>query len=391
MRKPLHLLFVSLCCALLVAPAIATVRPFVTQAPLTGVVAEAKRPPLTLASAMDETYQRGFVGWFEQSYGVRPTATRIDESIAYWLFGEAPPDKTVVVGSKGVLYIDEQIRIFNHHGEGARSAAVFASTLARAQRVMQQRGQVLLYIIVPTKGTVWPDDVPAAWQLPLPTPRPYVTKLSEPLVAELTKAGARFVDGRRTLGALAREQPEAVYAKTARHASSPAMCLLLEEAFASARPLLSAWTIPPLDCSFAMRTDAPLASPDYDLYRLLNVWPARPATPIAVSGPAADRVPRARRPNMFVVGSSFGWPIIVEAERNHAVARMQFHYYMETLFEWGGDHAPVKTGSQAWRDAVAASPLIVMPVPEEFLSRDVNELFQPLIDAFEVAGDGAAP
>ena len=392
MARALQILFVATCFAILVLPGFATVRPFFHQEPVVGVVEPASVPPLSLASASDEAFQRGFTNWFEQRYGLRPTATRIDGSIAYWLFGESPPDKSVHVGTRDVLFIDEQLGIYNHNGSGVNDAAIFATTFARAQKVMLERGQVLLYIIVPTKSSVWPD-VPRSWSLPLGEPRPFVTKLTDPAVAELTRAGVRFVDGRRTLATLMRDRPDAVYAKSARHASSPAMCLLLDEAFAMARPLLTGWTIPPFDCSFTMSDSAPLESVDYDLYRLLNIWPSRPRTPIPLVPELPERVPRSQRPNLFVAGSSFGWTILSEAKRNHAVGRTWFHYYMETLldFEVHGE-ARVKMGTKPWLDAISASPLIVMPVPEEYLSRSVDELAVPLLRAFDPEyRDGGAP
>jgi hypothetical protein len=381
LRNALHVLFVASCFAILVAPAITMVRPFFEEPVLAGWVPPLKRPEPTLVSVGDESFQRGFVAWFEQQYGLRPTATRIDESIAYWGFGEVPPDKRVIIGTRDVLFLDDHLLLYNSAG-GGPDVDVFARALVSAQAVMLARGQVLLYIVVPGKLTVWPDDMPKRWSLPQPEPRPYLS-VTPPLVDALKRAGARFVDGRRTLAELSRSQPEAVYAKTARHVSSPAMCMLLEEAFSLARPLLPMWKIPALDCSFTMRTDAPLESNDYDLYRLLNIWPARPRTPIAVVEQVAVRVPAAERPNMLVVGSSFGWPLVYEAERNHAVGEISFHYYMDTLYERRtGATDRVKMGSQRWLDTVSSSPLIVMPVPEEFLSRNIEELIGPLLRAF---------
>jgi hypothetical protein len=377
----LRVLFVALCLAVVTAPALNMVVPFFAQAPLVGAVAKLSRPAATLSSLFDESYQRALTAYFEREYGARPLATRLDNSLDYWVFGEASPGSRVRVGGRDTLYLDEQLNYLNRRD--APDPGAVAAKIARAQRLLQAQGKALIVMLEPTKTTVWPDDVPAGWRIEGATAEGARARIADPYVAALRNADVAFVDGR---SAVARLPRDAVYTRTGRHVSPPASCEILAAALELARPLVRGAELPPADCRYQMRAGGVLDE-DFDLFLLLNVWAPHPTNAVPIMEPAPDLVPRERRPDAMVIGSSFGWNIVYQAERIHAFRHLYFHYYSITLEDRdGGPARPLPLRSQEWKDVVASTTLFLYPIPEEFLIQDA----EPFVDAV-IATYGASP
>lgn len=368
----LRVLFVALCLVILTTPALNMVMPLFAQAPLVGAVAKLSRPAMTLSSFFAESYQRAFSAYFEREYGARPLATRLDNSLNYWVFGEAASTGRVRVGTHDTLYLDEQLSYLNRRD--APAVQTIAAKIARAQRLLLAEGKVLVVMVEPTKTSVWPDDVPAGWRLDGATAAGVRSRISEPYVAALTRANVLFVDGRAVVASLPRE---AVYTRTGRHVSPAASCAILAAALELARPLVNSAEIPPVDCRYEMKAGGRLDE-DFDLYLLLNIWAPHPTNAVPIMEPAPERVPRERRADAMVVGSSFGWNIVYQAERIHALRHLYFHYYSTTLEDRdGGPPRRVPLRSAEWQALLASTTLFLYPIPEEFLIQDA----EPFIDA----------
>jgi hypothetical protein len=366
MTTTLRLLFLGTCLAILAGPTLNAWIPLFDQAPLQGGVAQVPRPEPALSSLLDEKFQRDFTAYFDQRYGARPTATRIDNSIAYWIFHELPPDKAVRVGTNGVLYLSDHLDYCNRRDRP--DAPAFARKYKLAQDLLLARGKVLVLMLVPTKPAVWADDLPREWMSPGAESGTAKRQISDPFVDALTQSGALFVDGRQTATRLPRE---AVYAKTGRHVSAPAACLILGEALDLARPLLRDLEIPPIDCSYRMASGVDIAEEEFDLFRLLNVWTPRPDVAVPVLDPVPERKPGRQRAKAMILGTSFGWKVMKEAVRTHAVEHAAFHYYFNTFYERYGDRGTViPLGGPAWVERVEAHSLFLLPTPEEYLVGD---------------------
>lgn len=388
MLRALRILFVTVCLVILAAPAVNMVAPLFAQQPLVGAVAEVPRPRLSLYDLSTETYQKAFTTYFEQHYGARPLATRLDNSLAYWVFRDVTPGKLVRVGTNGVFYLDQQMAHYNRRDEA--DATMVAAKIANAQRLLLAHGKVLVVMMMPTKTALWPEDVPAAWSVDDGADAAVRSRIADAYTGALTRAGALFVDGRTVVASLPRE---AVYTKTGRHLAAPATCLVLSAAFDLARPHLHDATLSSPDCSYRMTLDAPLEHEDYDLFMLLNVWAPRPASPIPVMPVTPHGIPREQRPSTMIVGSSFGWKVVVEAERAHALGHLNFHYYATSLYDRDavGTARPLALRSKEWQDIVASTTLFLYAVPEEFLIHDGEIFFDALVATYDVAEPPAHP
>jgi hypothetical protein len=379
----LRVIFLMVCLGLLTLPAVNMVVPIFAQAPLSGVLPDTPLPQPSLASLASEKLQSGFTAYFEQHYGVRPWATRLDNSLAYWVFGEQPPDKMARVGTNGVLYINDQVYFYNR--EDKPDGAAMATKVKRAQDLLLARGKVFVLMIMPTKATIWPDEVPWAWRREGAVAREAESHITDPFVKALQSVGAMYVDGRKSVASL---PPEAVYAKTGRHLTGPATCQIFRDALDIARPLVHDAEVPEIECNFRMSKEVPIIEEDFDLLRLLNIWTPPPTNAVPAMEPTIDRVPRERRANAMVLGTSFGWKVVYEAERTHALRRIYYYYYESTLVdrETKTDRK-VSPRSKDWQDLIADSTLFFYPAPEEYLLQDGEAFYNSVIATYGDNGD----
>ncbi len=146
-------------------------------------------------------------------------------------------------------------------------------------------------------------------------------------------------------------------------------------------------TVPALDCTYEMRGDVDLLEEDYDLFRLLDIWSLGARGPAAMAPVVRADLPETRplseRPRTLVVGTSFGWKITTELDRNHVSADLQFHYFSTTLIDWPSRHTvDLALGSQTWQALMESKDLVVYVVPEEYFADEEQAFFGATIKAF---------
>jgi hypothetical protein len=379
----LRLALMAVCLGMLALPAVNMVTPIFEQRPLFGVLEDSPCPKPSLSSLADEKLQSGFTKCFEQRYGARPWMTRLDNSLAFYLFGEVPPDKLVRVGKNDVLYMHDHVNFYNRNDKP--DGAAMAAKVKRAQELLLAQGKVFVLMIMPTKMVLWPEAIPDEWKRPNAAPEVPESGITEPYIAGLQASGAFFVDGRKTVAKLPRE---AVYAKTGRHLAGPAACLIYAEALAIARPLVHDAVVPEIECNYHMAKDVSVEEEDFDLFRLLNIWTPAPTNAVPVMEPMTERVPRERRADAVVVGTSFGWKIVHEGERTHSLRHIYYYYYDSSLIDRDANtDKKVKPRSKEWQDLIASSTLFFYPAPEEYLLGDGESFFDAVIAVY----GGATP
>lgn len=382
MPRPLQIAVLALGLALLVLPTTAMVVPWATERPLQGAIVPAERPPLRLEGLWSEKYQKGLTAWFEQRYGLRATATRFDNSLSYYVLGETRPEKPVKVGRERVLFLDEHVFFHNRRDTPHAQSAKMARLARMAQAALAARGKAMVFVVLPAKPTYYPDAFPRGWSLPLGRERPCDAAVVRPFIEAFEREGVIFVDGRAVIAAEGLER-ELVYPRTGRHLAAPAVCPILERALSRAREILVDAELPPLDCRYARAVPASLWDEEFDLLRLLNVWGAKPEA-VAQMVKVEERLPRERRVDTLVVGSSFSWRIIYEAQRNHALGDITLLYYNRSVAAHGdsepSDPVP-RPGSEAWRRLVLDKKLFLLPLPEEYLPLHNADFLLQVVDA----------
>lgn len=370
MSRLLKILVVVSSLLILVVPTLNMVHPFLPpDVPIEGAVAETQRPAVSLSGLMQEDFQRGFTAWYEQHYSLRASATRLDNSIGYYVLHETRPDKHVKVGRDDVLFLDEQIWFNNRRETSQPAIDAFAQAARMAQDGLAARDIAFVVTLLPSKPTFYRDKIPDSWALPLGDNRPCDVTNYRPFVAAMRAHGVHFVDGRQLVSERLGGERDLIYSPTGRHLNAPAACIILEEAFNLVRAEVRG-TIPHLDCRYERVLPPTPAEEEYDLLRLLNVFDAKPRTTAPQMVPVPEPV-GSTPPNALFVGSSFGWKLIKEAERNHALGHTHFFYYNRSVVDRDNLTAPLypvpPATSAEWAALALTKSIVILPLPEEYL------------------------
>jgi hypothetical protein len=355
--------------------------------PLRGVTPTKPVPHLTLGAMLDESYQKSVVAWFEDHWSLKPLGVRLDNSISYWGFVEARPDKQVFVGRDDTFFMDEMIWEYNR--DDTPDVQPFVQRFVRADAAARARGKAFVLAILPSKAWVARNEFPPQWEAPRATPRPCDARTYEPFVAAMRASGVPFVDGRAVLEQLTKEDPWAVYPKTGRHLSTAASCMVMKDAWrAAARIGLDPSAV---DCAYTMTpTPFVVTDDDYDLFSLLNVWtpPRADRIPHSTKPPPAERV--ANAPDTLFVGSSFVWRLVRELDRNRVLGHTHVFYYNKTAYDWDkpNDPFPVEPETPRWREILLSKQLYIVDMPEEFMLGHMGEFVDQLT---KVLTEGEGP
>ena len=392
MRRAGNIALIAVYLALITAPTLNMIVRIIPDAHLEGVTPPVEMPVLQWLAFRHERFQKDFVAWFEARYGMRGIAVKLDNTLNFHLFGELPPESAVRVGRGGMLYINEDVWFLTKAGANLPPAG---SVLEHARRVhaLQQRllarGQVLLPIVVPSKTSVFPDEVPLAWRRDTLVPHPSDERIYGLYVNEFRRLGTEFVDAREMSERLKHDGVE-TFELGGRHWTGRMSCLVLEEAYRIARSHLVSAQIGPTDCDAFQRIATPSGNQvDTDLMRLANVWgmgryPYR-ATEMR---PVAPQVPTNKRPTGLFVGTSFSWELVHEAERNHSFRRIDFYCYDKTVYEReSGRSYPVKPQTPGWRALTLSRDVYVLELLETYLPEAGKEFLGEMEEALEKKGN----
>jgi hypothetical protein len=156
-----------------------------------------------------------------------------------------------------------------------------------------------------------------------------------------------------------------------------------DRAFSIARPLLPNVDVPSLDCRYELAADLPPDDDSLDLFRLLDVWGPHDPSPMPVMPALPPRPAGERLPDTLFVGSSFGWWMVREANRNHALGRTHFYYYNKTSYDSSDQEhpTPIRPFSPEWRRVTLSKSLYIVDMPEEYLVAHNDDFFRQIAQA----------
>lgn len=323
-------------------------------------------PRLRLAAVLDESFQRDATRSFESDGRLFGYQVYLDNTFLYRVFGETRVGARVRLGrDPRVLFIDEDIEYLNQRERNlptAEDVDALAARIAHVQALFRARGQALVPVIGPAKTTVYRDAVDPRW-VRFATPTLSDVVVYQGLVAAFAVHGVVYVDMRAELtsGAYARAD---LWAPSGRHWSDYAACLTLAQVVGQQARLLERAPMP-YPCVLGHR-HANSGHDDFDLWRLLNVWGARPARfdiPFAVHEPVGPAV--EPRPRALFIGTSFNYELVRDAAASHRFGAIHLHYYDTRMIAWPEETSvPMVAGSPGWRAQLADSDLVVLDMME---------------------------
>jgi hypothetical protein len=376
MRPPPHIVaklaYVASTLAIAAAGTLNGALHVVPDARLFGVEVGAERPAFAWRAWRDDTFQSGFIKWYEQRWGLRGYAVRSDNALVMGLFGQPRSAESVVGGERGILFSREDVELVNRSDPPDAPRAI-AQKLARVQARLRARGTVLVPVVIPAKTSLHRDAVPAAWR------RRGVFGASDKniygaFVETLRAEGASFVDARAML-----ETRAAVFPRTGRHWTVSAGCLTLEAVFDKARAEMPELGAGHLDCATTTLHDPSIDEEPFDLFRLLNTWSPKPADVVVerLSAPHAGR--ELRVPTLFV-GSSFLWQFVHVARALDVAKPSLFYYYDKSVLDTDTltFTKRVEPFTEAWRADTFSKRLFVLGILETFIPEDGRVFLEEL-------------
>jgi len=120
----------------------------------------AEEPSFSIESWFSTDYQSQKEKYFNENFGFRNTAVRLDNQIAYWLFDDARA-KGVIVGKDNYLYEEKYINSYiNKQSQDKKYISNKTKKIKKIQDTLAALDIDLLMVIAPGKGMYYPEHIP---------------------------------------------------------------------------------------------------------------------------------------------------------------------------------------------------------------------------------------
>jgi hypothetical protein len=303
--------------ALWLLPAIQTVLNMKILRPTrAGFEATAPRPDISWRAWWAGSLQPAAETYSTQKLGLREWLAKPYNQLLYNAFGKST-NTQVVQGQRGMLFEAGPLQAALGHQLLADEAQVAAQvrTLRAVQDTLARRGKLLVYVIAPSKPTLYPENLPDSCQRLWPRTTAY-DRYRGPMQA----AGLNVLDFMALFKIWKPRSPYPLFPSGGIHWSS----------YGATRAADTLWRYLEARGHFRLprvrQTGLEVSTTprytDDDLMRLLNLWVAPAPTPPLAYPTLVFDPPRAgeRRPRLLLIADSFGWSFI------------EFYPYLEHLF-----------------------------------------------------------
>ena len=287
----------------------------------------APRPRLTLHHWLSGDFQKESEAWFNQNFAGREFLVRMNNQIAYSLFrrGNVRTSQILIGKDQHLMesgYVDEYV------GIDPPTHAADLEALVREMKVvqdrLQRRGIGFLVMLTPTKPTLYPEYMPAAFQSLPPPVRSY--DLFLPLVQ---RYGVHYLDGPRLLRDAKAARPEPLFCQGGTHYNElggfyQARGLAAKLAEVTGEP------VPELRYDSILVDRKPVGM-DADLANLLNLLrpPLDYPAPHLKLGRGSGANSLANK-KISIVGGSFCWMPLGQLFDAGILRQMDFFFYYHT-------------------------------------------------------------
>ncbi len=138
-----------------------------------------EKPSFSIGSYLSANYQSQEEKYFNENFGFRNTAVRLDNQIAYWLFKDARA-KGVIVGKNNYLYEEKYINSYvKKHSQDKKYISSKTKKIKRIQDTLATLGIDLIMVIAPGKGMYYPEYIPDRYYKNELTTNNYIYYLEE--------------------------------------------------------------------------------------------------------------------------------------------------------------------------------------------------------------------
>jgi len=352
---------------------------------LKGAEAEAPAPKWSLQALRSGATVTAISKWFDARIGLRSFWVRLDNQIDYTFFNQVVDrsDGTQLVLAPGDwLYERQYIQFAIDNSKLApEECARRVERMRRVETKLARRGIPLLYVIAPSKASVYPEHIPTEY---------YREKKPDQIVTSwelgrdyLPNSGVSYIDGPALYAEWKKEGVPNLFARSGTHWSYVSALRIWDEIRAALNPRL-ARPIPPLRYA-PLQPNRPQGN-DRDLLDLANLLVSRPYEhPL----PKPRMIPQkeiktADLPRILWIHDSFGWVLIEELYEANAAHPSDSLYYFRTHMKIpGGVAQPTKIEEIDWPAFLRDYDAIVLVWTEIAFEFDGNGFYEALDKALD--------
>ena len=303
--------------------------------PLTGVVAEAPQPEITLSKITSQELQLWTESHLKLNFGFRELLIRLYNQYRWDVFGQSVQleRKKLYYGDDGWLYESGYVEEYYHgkwrsYGKDSADVAFMlneeAFRLYQLQHILEENGTHLFVLLLPGKELVYPEHVPQTNDFQ------GTKKISayEFYGKKFKELGINHIDIGQWFLEIKDSVDYPLYPQTGIHWSTYATLFVADSIINYMEQLggmkMQHFTI-------GEREEVTLY-PDDDLEQLMNLLRPLPKSPNYYATSAIVKDSTAFKPMLITIGDSYYWNLVNHTPFGYAMRRLPYWYYYHTVY-----------------------------------------------------------
>lgn len=317
---------------LLLLPLVQSSFHLVDEPPLKGAVMNTPAPEWSWAAWYTDSLQHQMERHLNDQFGFRRSLVRLNNQVEWSLFGEVRA-RDVVVGRDNWLYEAGYIQtLYGEDYVGSEKLQHWARQAARFQKMLHRYGKLLVIVLAPGKGSIYPEFIPAHLQQPLSDTTNYLE-----FSHLLRERNVNVIDFNAWFKGLKANTPHPLYPKTGIHWSVYGKYLAVD----SLLHYIESKTgkdLPDMLHQGPMAVEMPTAE-DRDVERGMNLIFPIPNIEMGYPNVCFDRGGK-RLFRSLTIADSYWWGIHGRGIAGRIFRNPEFWYYNEEIYGGPGRGAP---------------------------------------------------
>jgi alginate O-acetyltransferase complex protein AlgJ len=353
---------------------------------LAGVTVKKDPPPIALTSWLNGDFQKTLNSLAGENFAGRELLIRTYNEILYRAFDKSYMSSEVIISGKHEsLFALDYLADYGHYikpapGEDAEALVVMMKYLSER---LKQLGSCFVFLITPSKATLYPEDIPDRYLTNLKHGERRPTDY-EILVSLLKEYGVPFVDGRQITLEHKGTLPESVFPKTGIHWTRAVAFFTVVDLLKTIEQE-SGRKMPRLSESVESINQVPDGA-DGDLFELMNLIEKPHERYLHPKIQIPEGWPR-RKGIVTFVGGSFTGQILDDIDVAQVFERMNHYAYFKNyrLRYPGGGLSFVSENSIPWEEDFWNTTAVVLEANEEVVgwSRHIRAFLVAELAAIE--------
>jgi len=347
---------------------------FIPDMKLSGVELKEQFPEFSLQSFFRRDFQNSVSQWLSKNIGFRGCLIRMDNQISYSIFHELS-NESVALGKEKWLFGTGYINSYNRMYRMSQSVLEEkVLKIKRLQKCLMDRGVDFLFIITPSKVSIYPEYVKGDYVLKHNQEK---QKNYTSILPLLDKYGIHYVDGHQLTAELKSESQYPVFAKSGMHWNYYAALPFTNAVILKMQTLLGKPLAKIKDDGFEL-----LGQPfreDADIARLANIFFTEQLYDDQYLWPKTSlqlKDPSPYKPEVLFVGGSFLWPVFYYMDLHQVYSKRDMYYYFKRNYEYPEKiDTKIENDKIDWANDIFQKDIIIVEANENVIGPEIGSGF----------------